>query len=536
MAKESESSDHERSSADLLGCAGAALSRRTFLQWVPLVAAGAISGVTATTGSALARMLPGAGPGRIPPSVDPPPGDTFEDPPALSLDRSMPGIAEGRLTVAATTIAMAGRTVRLHTYNGAFPGPTISVAKGETLRLHVSNELAADGAVNSLGFVRGATNIHTHGWHVSPSDPMDNVARRIEPGKTWTYQYDLRRLKPGALGWYHPHVHGLVAEQLWSGLAGALVVADPNRALADYETHLLVLKDIELSGTEPEPYLSLHDYVMGKEGDIVMVNGAVHPVLSMRPGQVQRWRVVNASTARFYKLSLAGHSLYVVGTDGGLLDKPYAQPTLLLAPGERVDLLVRASMTPGTYKLLALPYARVGMMMGSRGWSGQQVTLLTVEVSGANTDDELPAVVRRRSRRSTVDVSRLPHRTFTLAMRAGRGTINGFDFDVLPYTFTSDLPDRGASYEVWTIRNPTGMDHPWHQHVNDAQILSIRGGDADYRGLHTSVPGWKDTVIVPRGGSVTQLVRLQHWTGTTMFHCHIVEHEDIGMMGEWTIR
>jgi FtsP/CotA-like multicopper oxidase with cupredoxin domain len=79
------------------------------------------------------------------------------------------------------------------------------------------------------------------------------------------------------------------------------------------------------------------------------------------------------------------------------------------------------------------------------------------------------------------------------------------------------------------------MDHPWHQHVNSAQVLAIQGGDAAYRAFHTTVPGWKDTVIVPRGGSVTQLVRLQNWTGMTMFHCHIVEHEDVGMMGEWMI-
>ena len=116
-----------------------------------------------------------------------------------------------------------------------------------------------------------------------------------------------------------------------------------------------------------------------------------------------------------------------------------------------------------------------------------------------------------------------------------RGTINGYDYDSTPYTITSTLPDRGPAFEIWTIRNPTGMDHPWHQHVNGAQILSIQGGDAAYRTFHATAPGWKDTVIVPRGGSVTQLVRLQNWRGTTMFHCHIVEHEDIGMMGEWTI-
>ena len=479
---------------------------------------------------------PGGGPGGRPTNIDPPPGEPLVEPELLALDRSVPGIAEGWLTVGATTLAIAGQQARMLAYNGLFPGPTIAVSKGETLRLHVTNDLPSDG-VNALGFARGATNLHTHGWHVSPLDPMDNSARRIEPGETWTYEYDLRRLKLGALGWYHPHVHGLVAEQLWSGLAGALVVDDPNRSLADYETRLLILKDIEMSGGAPEPYAYFVDYTFGKEGDTVMVNGAVHPIVSIRPGQVQRWRVVNASTARFYKLSLSGHALHVVGSDGGLLDKPYAQSTVLLAPGERVDLLVKASDDAGSYKLLSLPYSRMGMMMmmGGAGWNAQQVTLLTLDVSGQPANDALPEHVRLRARRETPDLTSLPRRDFVLGMYGGRGSINGYDYDSNPYTVTSQLPERGPGYEVWTIRNPMGMDHPWHQHVNSAQILSIRGGDAAYRSLYTTTPAWKDTVIVPRGGSVTQLVRLQNWTGSTMFHCHIVEHEDIGMMGEWMI-
>jgi FtsP/CotA-like multicopper oxidase with cupredoxin domain len=513
------------------------LSRRDFLRLVPVAAVGGTSAVLGLTSTAHA-LVEGAmmhGGDARPSNIDPPSGELFQDPELLLLDRSVPGIAEGWLTVGATSTWIAGQQAELLTYNGIFPGPTIAVKKGETLRLHVSNDLASNGGVNPLGFPRGATNIHTHGWHVSPEDPMDNSERRIEPGASWTYEFDLRRLKLGSLGWYHPHVHGLVAEQLWSGLAGALVVNDPNRALADYETHLFVLKDIELAGGEPDSYSYMPDFMMGKEGNTVTVNGAVNPVLSMRPGQVQRWRVVNASTARFYKLSLAGHSLHVVGTDGGLLDKPYAQSTLLMAPGERVDLLVKASSNQGTYKLLSLPYSRVGMMMGGGGLNAQQVTLLTLDVSGAPADDALPEYVRLRARRVSPDLSALPRRNFVLRMQAGRGTINGYDFDSQPYTVTSQLPERGSAYEVWTIQNPTGMDHPWHQHVNNAQILSIAGGDAAYRAFHTTVPGWKDTVIVPRGGSVTQLVRLQNWTGATMFHCHIVEHEDLGMMGEWMI-
>ncbi len=121
-------------------------------------------------------------------------------------------------------------------------------------------------------------------------------------------------------------------------------------------------------------------------------------------------------------------------------------------------------------------------------------------------------------------------RTLSLSMGQGRGYINGQDFDVAPYTIMSDL----GSYEIWNIVNNSGMDHPFHQHVNAAQILSISGADSSYP-AYTSIPAWKDTVLVPKWGTVRMLVPVLDYDGMTMFHCHILEHEDIGMMGMWHI-
>ena len=529
------------------------LSRRDLLRLVCLTAGGAVlmSTARAMTGTRSPFRHPavmGSGmtspggmmPGRFPGVIDPPPGSAFTDPARLDLARPAPGVVEAHLTVGLTPVRIAGEQASLLTYNGLFPGPTIAVGNGETLRLHLTNGLRPTTGANLLGFPRNVTNIHTHGWHVSPQDPMDNVMRHIGPGETWTYVYDLTKLTPGALAWYHPHVHGLVAEQLWSGLAGALVVDDATAVLGRYETHLLVLKDITLRSGQPDPYASVMDFVRGKEGETVTVNGLVNPVLTARPGQVQRWRVLNASTARFYKLSLEGHRLHVIGTDGGLLDKPYRQAAVLLAPGERLDILVKASSTAGSYKLLSLPYDRAGMMgMGGgmmSGSQGQQVTLLTTLVAGTPASESLPGVVNRGARRLRMDLGRLRKRRFVLGMHMGRGSINGHDFDVDPHAIESRLFDSASTHEVWTIVNPTAMDHPWHQHVNHAQILTMSGGDAAYAKLYTRAPAWKDVVIVPRGGSVTQLVRVRDWVGMTMFHCHIVEHEDIGMLGMWDIR
>ena len=156
--------------------------------------------------------------------------------------------------------------------------------------------------------------------------------------------------------------------------------------LGGYETHILVLKDITLSGTEPAPHAMMMDYMHGKEGNIVMVNGQVNPRLNMKTGQVQRWRILNASNARFYKLSLESHTLQLIGTDGGLLDKPYPRSELLLSPGERVDVLVKGTAKSGNYRLRALPYARMGMM------TSPTITLMTVTYSGKLTQ-ALPAAV-----------------------------------------------------------------------------------------------------------------------------------------------
>jgi FtsP/CotA-like multicopper oxidase with cupredoxin domain len=311
------------------------------------------------------------------------------------------------------------------------------------------------------------------------------------------------------------------------------VVEDETNVLAGYETHILILKDLRLAGSEPEPYTSLMDYRIGKEGNIVMVNGQVNPVLPIRRGEVQRWRILNASTSRFYNLAFENHSLHLIGADGGLVDKPYPLSNILLSPGERIDILVKADQTPGTYRLLSLPYNRGGMMMmGMGGNTLQTVTLLTVSYDGASSNDGIPVAINPNAKRLNVNINSLPRRRLVLSMRMGRGLINGQDFALNPYTITSQV----GTQEVWEIINQSSMDHPFHQHVNPAQILSINGGDLGYASLYTSLPAWKDTIIVPKmGGLVTMLVLVNDYTGKTVFHCHIVEHEDIGMMGIWEI-
>jgi FtsP/CotA-like multicopper oxidase with cupredoxin domain len=520
------------------------LGRRAFIARASLGIAAA-----AVNGSALAQMGGGGmggggmggggmggggmGGGGI---VDPPVGPRLLDPPVAPNASGSAGVVDVSIEARVATVDVNGTPSSLLTYEGSFIAPTIRARRGDLVRFHFRNSLPYTTATNLLGHQKNVTNVHVHGWHVSPGDnmegvPADNVHVLVPGGGgVQDYEYDLGTQRPGTLGLYHPHVHGTVAEQFWGGLVGALDVADdPITTLAGIETHLVVLKDLTLVSGAPAPYEMLRDYMHGKEGELVTVNGQVNPYLPFRPGEVKRLRILNASNARFYRLSLQGHPLHVVGTDGGLLDRPYVVSEVLVSPGERLDVLVKAG-SKGSYKLLALPYARMGNMASA------QVTLMTVQVSGSRASGAIPAVVNAGAVRLPSDATGVARARFVLSMGQGRGYVNGVTFQSMEQAFMH--MSTVGTHEIWEIVNDSGMDHPWHQHVNDGQVIAASGGDAVFAGyakLMTGAPAWKDTIIVPKGGSITLRLPILDHEGMTMCHCHILEHEDIGMMAMWHI-
>lgn len=501
------------------------LTRRDFIAISAMSFAGGIAAPYLNLGKALAGVVPIDTPSTADGRVlhkDPLAGVVFKDPPEISYLSRHNGLVEVQLETRIAQTTIRGKTANVMTYNGLFPAPTISVKRGDRLKLHLKNSFPNTTQKNILGHVKNITNIHTHGWHVSPAGNSDNIFIHINPGEQFTFEYDTSRQDSGTLNYYHPHIHKLVAEQMWAGHAGFLVVEDETDALSGIETHLLLLKDITISGSEPEAH-TMQDYIDGKEGEVVMVNGLENPVLSIKPGQVQRWRIVNASTARYYNLHLEGHSLYLIGTDGGLLDKPYPISRLLLTPGERIDLLVHADKGPGVYKFVSLPYDRQHNKL-------EKVTLLTLSCDGSPVRDKVPHVINPHSKRLKMDLSNIrKRRKIYFIMANGRGMINVKDYDIDPYVITSEV----GTYELWEIVNISPMDHPFHQHTNPCQILNITGGDKDYASLYTSIPAWKDTFNIPFKGSATILVPVKDFSGKAVFHCHILQHEDIGMMGIW---
>ncbi len=503
------------------------ISRREFMKYASGVAGGLVA---MQSPLAIAQMSGGGGGGGMGGGagvIDPPPGAAFADPvimPSAITTENGRRVVTVNLTAERSAVDVNGVTANLLTYNGHLPGPTIIARKNDILRINFTNSLPMLGT-NILGHDRSVTNLHTHGLHVSPMRPADDVMLMFMPGESFGYEYDLSLHPAATLNLYHPHIHGTVAEQLWNGMAGGLLIEDDTDALSGYEMHAIVIKDITLSGTEPEPYTSVTEYMHGKEGNTVMVNGQVNPVLSIRPGQVQRWRILNGSNARFYKLALEGHVLQVIGTEGGLLDKPYPLSSVLMSPGERLDVLVKASETKKNYRLLALPYARQGNM------SSPQITLMTLACKGPSAPDGIPAVVNPDADRAAPSVKKTER--IVLSMGRGKGYINGIPFTDMEHAYV--VHSEVGTWEVWEIVNQSGMDHPFHQHVNHCQVLSITGGDSGYAAFYTKAPAWKDVVIIPKWGSAKILLPVMDYEGMTMFHCHIPEHEDIGMMGVWDI-
>lgn len=428
-----------------------------------------------------------------------------------------PGVVEVSLRASPVDIELApGVRTTFWAYNGSVPGPLIEANEGDRIRVSFTNGLAVQEST-----------VHWHGMPVPSSEdgnPLDPVA----PGASRVYEF---KLPPGSAAsyWYHPHPHRVTHEQVFRGLAGVFLVkpaVDPLPAgLIDIP---LVISDLRLDSSYRIAPNSALDYMLGREGDLLLVNGGRRPVLTTAPGAAHRFRLFNATNARYLRLAFEGLNMTVVGTDGGLLDAPVAGVAeLLLAPGERAEVVV--VIHAGT-ALRNLPYDRGSMMMGIGGINRVSETILSVDVQGA-------AVASITLPRQLRPVDRLPAATVTRQLVLGPGmnmggmagmtmgafTINGRSFDMNRI----DLTARVGEVELWEVANPTGMDHPFHLHGTQFQVVErVRAGVARAEPLLA----WKDTVNVARGESVRFRVR-QDLPGLRMYHCHILEHEDQGMMG-----
>lgn len=451
-------------------------------------------------------------------------GGDLTQPPDL---RSTDGQLQVRLEAAAGRVQLAGRQSMALGYNGGVPGPTLRLRAGDVLKIELVNSLVE------------TTNLHVHGLHVSPEGNGDNIFVSVEAGGTFDYEYRLPEDHPPGVYWYHPHHHGRVADQIFAGLFGAIIVEDPEPIEASQE-RVLVISDTTLDGLGNIAAVQPMERMFGREGELILVNGQSNPQFSSRPGERERWRIVNTCVARYLRLRLDGQQLQLLGMDSGRFQKPEKVDELLLTPGNRADLLV--TTTPGDSALRAFYQNRgsmPGMMgrgLGARSPANQLegAALATLRVSG----EPVATATALPEQRGLGDLRSSPvsaRRQITLAAGMGMGmgagmmrfTINGREFNET----RADTTVTAGTVEEWTLINSSPMDHPFHLHVWPMQII-----EEDGRILDTSTVLWQDVVNIPANGQVKVRVEFKDFRGRSVYHCHILDHEDLGMMGVIEVR
>ena len=392
------------------------------------------------------------------------------------------------------------KPVRLLTYNGLFPGPLIRAREGQTLRVRLTNCLAE------------STNLHFHGLHVAPTGNHDNVFVEVQPGQAFAYELTVPAGYGGTF-WYHPHRHGQLAKQLWRGLAGPLLIDPiaPPEALSDVEEQVVVIKDLSIADGRPEPHRTA-DWARGKSGRMVLVNGQVRPQLQTRDSLV-RLRLINACNARMVRLTRADRvPLQVIAHDGHLLEAPRSLDEVLLTPAQRLDLLL-ALEGDGPVELLHKPYNR-----GAQREPSRAEPLFSVRPRRAAEPPAWAGQLAPVERLDAQDVA--VRRSFRMAMAFlapdGREQL-------------APIEARLGDLELWEITNVDTQDHVFHLHTWPFQVWR-RGGEA------LTDPGWRDTINLVPGERVEILIPFRDFAGKSVFHCHIAEHGDAGMMGIIEVR
>ncbi|TCD55265.1 multicopper oxidase family protein [Synechococcus sp. BS55D] len=431
-----------------------------------------------------------------------------------SVVRSKAGVLELDLVAQETAIRIPGTSGRALTYNGLLPGPQIELQPGDAVRIHLHNRL------------NQPTNLHYHGLHIPPDGTADNVFLRVAPGQQQSYSFSLPANHPAGLFHYHPHHHGTVADQVFGGLGGALLVRgdlDRNPEVQAAQEEVLVLKDLPAANER-----SGSGVMLGREGSVLSVNGQVNPELQVAAGGLLRLRLLNASNARFWRLALEGHTMHLIATDGGALEEPVPLQELLLVPGERADVLVQVTPKGGRFRLNRLPYRRLGrpgmggMGMGRAGSSqGQADVIATVTTIGAVAPQPLPQQLL------AVEELPSPVRTRRFVMNHGMAPGMGMAFLLNGQSYNHARIDTRVQLgdtEDWELVNTGVMDHPFHLHVNPMQVVSRNDRPEAYR-------AWRDVVLVRPGETVRVRTRFSDFAGKSVYHCHILDHEELGMMG-----
>ncbi|MEL6982017.1 MAG: multicopper oxidase domain-containing protein [Actinomycetota bacterium] len=404
----------------------------------------------------------------------------------LSLTESEHTYVDG---VAASTLAYNDQSIF---------GPTLLWPSGGSLALEVTNGLDE------------VTTTHWHGADV-PAEADGGPWTTIEPDDTWVAEFDV--IQPAATLWYHPHRNGTTAEQVYAGAVGLIIVEDdnPNAAMLPNTYGVddipIILQDKEFDG-DGQLVFEINDAPVGDLNDDLTVNGTIDPYVTVPDGFV-RLRVLNGNQARVQELSVDAGTMWKVAGDGGLLREPVAMDSIELSPGDRAELIVDTSS--GTTALLDEDFGRV------------------IEL---RVDPALPAPGDLPDQLAEFeDFAAAPidnERSFVLDETDGDWVINGDSMDMGVINETIRFGDT----ERWTVTSEDGV-HAFHVHQTQFQIVEINGAPPGPEDA-----GWEDTVLLEEGDEVVLVARFDSYTNPDtpyMFHCHVLDHEEDGMMGQFQV-
>jgi FtsP/CotA-like multicopper oxidase with cupredoxin domain len=433
----------------------------------------------------------------------PPPAALTQD--GLTELRSRNGILAVTLRAASMRVRLGPLDLDGAAYNGLYAGPVLRLHPGDLLRVRLVNDLAQP------------TNLHFHGIRTSPLGNSDNAHVAVPAGGRFTYEIRIPASQPPGLYWYHSHLHGVSEVQVMHGLSGALVVEPAAPPAAGQHERLLVLKDMVFDDDTGDATIdtTLH-------GIVQSINGRLQTEAAMRPGETQLWRLSNQSADRAFHIVVAGHRLRIIAEDGDPSRVARDVDVLDLMPGSRADVLVTGE-AGGRYALISR-----GTMTGSGTARSPDRVLGTLVVGGAPAIATPAASVATASadlRGTSIAARRLISFSQTGALDADqqRFFINGRTFD----PSRVDIRARLGTVEEWTIRNDSDDLHVFHIHQVGFQVVAINEAPVGLTGL-------VDTVRVPERGSVTLRMAFTDpiILGRFMFHCHVLKHEDKGMMAQ----
>lgn len=397
-------------------------------------------------------------------------------------------------------------------YNGSYLGPTLVMNRGDDVRVHLQNSLDE------------STTLHWHGMHVPAvmdGGPHQPVAAGASLDPHWTVD------QPAATLWYHPHPHGETERQVGMGLAGMVIVRDDAEAALplprDYGVDDLPV--IVQDATLKPGRLSRGDQgFIGGLGDQLIVNGAVGPYAEVST-DVVRLRLLNASPARIYQFGFSDTRTFaMIASDGGLLDAPFETAEVRLSPGERAEILVR--MAPGEHVVLQSIDPDLGGVIGFIGNMGGSDKFDVLELRAA------PALESRGTvPAALVPVERLDPST---ASAERRFTLDGTQINQreMDMSRIDEVVTLGTT-EVWDVTNGMAATHNLHVHDVQFQVVSVGGQPPT-----PDLAGWKDTIYLLPNTEYRIVMRFEDYADPDspyMYHCHLLRHEDSGMMGQFVV-